>query len=143
MQIFKKDLVLQTSKDVNSLTSDFENYLKNSGWKTQSRVESDQAILQATKAGFLRDVIAADRALTFVFKENAGNVEVHVGVGKLGRPSFPTPTCTSTLPAFSLNTKVRALSAAITSLKKPALVACKIAWSLSTLLCVFHPEFLR
>ncbi|MFG1415749.1 MAG: hypothetical protein AAE986_06280 [Thermoplasmataceae archaeon] len=85
MQIFKKDLVLQTSKDVNSLTSDFENYLKNSGWKTQSRVESDQAILQATKAGFLRDVIAADRALTFVFKENAGNVEVHVGVGKLGQ----------------------------------------------------------
>lgn len=85
MQIFKKDLVLQTSKDVNSLTSDFENYLKNSGWKTQSRVESDQAILQATKAGFLRDVIAADRALTFVFKENAGNVEVKVGVGKLGQ----------------------------------------------------------
>ena len=85
MQIFKKDLVLQTSKDVNSLTSDFENYLKNSGWKTQSRVESDQAILQATKAGILRAVIAADRALTFVFKENAGNMEVHVGVGKLGQ----------------------------------------------------------
>ena len=84
MEIFKKNLVIQTSKDVNSLTSAFEQYLRDSGWKTQSRVESDQAVLQATKAGFLRDIIAADRALTFLLKENAGNMEVHVGVGRLG-----------------------------------------------------------
>lgn len=85
MEIFKKNLVLQTSKDVNSVTTAFEQYLKDSGWKTQSRVESGQAVLQATKAGFLRDIIAADRALTFMFKENAGNLDVHVGVGKLGQ----------------------------------------------------------
>ena len=85
MEIFKKNIVMQTSKDVNTVTTAFEQYLKDSGWKTQSRVEEGQAVLQANKAGFLRDIIAADRALTFMFKENAGNLEVHVGVGKLGQ----------------------------------------------------------
>ena len=85
MEIFKRNLVLQTSKDVNTVTTAFEQYLKDSGWKTQSRVEEGQAVLQANKLGFLRDIIAADRALTFMFKENAGNLEVHVGVGKLGQ----------------------------------------------------------
>lgn len=85
MEIFKKNIVLQTSKDVNTVTTAFEQYLKDSGWKTQSRVETGQSVLQANKAGFLRDIIAADRALTFMFKENAGNLEVHVGVGKLGQ----------------------------------------------------------
>jgi hypothetical protein len=85
MEIFKKNIVLQTSKDVNTVTTAFEQYLKDSGWKTQSRVEEGQAVLQANKAGILRDIIAADRALTFMFKENAGNLEVHVGVGKLGQ----------------------------------------------------------
>jgi len=85
MEIFKKNIVLQTSKDVNTVTTAFEQYLKDSGWKTQSRVEEGQAVLQANKLGFLRDIIAADRALTFMFKENAGNLEVHVGVGKLGQ----------------------------------------------------------
>ncbi len=85
MEIFKKNIVMQTSKDVNTVTTAFEQYLKDSGWKTQSRVEEGQAVLQANKAGILRDIIAADRALTFMFKENAGNLEVHVGVGKLGQ----------------------------------------------------------
>jgi hypothetical protein len=85
MEIFKKNIVMQTSKDVNTVTTAFEQYLKDSGWKTQSRVETGQAVLQANKAGFMRDIIAADRALTFMLKENAGNLEVHVGVGKLGQ----------------------------------------------------------
>ena len=85
MEIFKKNIVMQTSKDVNTVTTAFEQYLRDSGWKTQSRVEEGQAVLQANKAGFLRDIIAADRALTFMFKENSGNLEVHVGVGKLGQ----------------------------------------------------------
>ncbi len=85
MEIFKKNIVLQTSKDVNTVATAFEQYLRDSGWKTQSRIEEGQAVLQANKGGFLRDIIAADRALTFLFKENAGNLEVHVGVGKLGQ----------------------------------------------------------
>ncbi len=85
MEIFKKTFGLQTTKDVNTIVTGFEQSLRNSGWKTQSRIEDGQAVLQVTKSGFLRDIIAADRALTFLFKENAGSMEVHVGIGKLGQ----------------------------------------------------------
>lgn len=85
MEIFKKNIQLQTSKKLNDLVNQFQDSLKMKGWKVQSRVDGDQAVLQANKLGFLRDVISADRALTFVFKQpsGSGNVDVHVGVGKL------------------------------------------------------------
>jgi len=83
MEIFKKSNVLHTSKDLNQLVNDFANYLKNSGWKVQNKTENDQAILQAQKAGILRDIIAADRALTFTFKKDNDNIDVNVGVAKL------------------------------------------------------------
>ncbi len=83
MEIFKKDKVLQTTKDLNQVVNDFTAYLKNSGWKVQSNVQNGKAILQAQKAGILRDIIAADRALTFTFQKNDDNIEVHVGVAKL------------------------------------------------------------
>ena len=83
MEIFKKDRVLQTSKDLNQLVNDFSAYLKNANWKVQNNTQNGKAILQAQKAGILRDIIAADRALTFVFEKNDNNVNVHVGVAKL------------------------------------------------------------
>ena len=83
MEIFKKDRVLQTDKDLNQLVSDFSTYLKNDNWRVQNNTQNGKAILQAQKAGILRDIIAADRALTFVFEKNDNNVNVHVGVAKL------------------------------------------------------------
>ncbi len=83
MEIFKKDRVLQTSKDLNQLVNDFSAYLKNANWKVQNNTQNGKAILQAQKAGILRDIIAADRALTFVFEKNDDNINVHVGVAKL------------------------------------------------------------
>ncbi len=83
MEIFKKSNVLHTSKDLNQLVNDFANYLKNSGWKVQNNTQNDQAILQAQKAGILRDIIAADRALTFTFKKDNDNIDVNIGVAKL------------------------------------------------------------
>ncbi len=82
MEIFKKDRVLQTSKDLNQLVNDFSAYLKNANWKVQNNTQNGKAILQAQKAGILRDIIAADRALTFVFEKNDDNINVHVGVAK-------------------------------------------------------------
>ena len=79
MEIFKKDRVLQTSKDLNQLVNDFSAYLKNANWKVQNNTQNGKAILQAQKAGILRDIIAADRALTFVFEKNDDNINVHVG----------------------------------------------------------------
>jgi len=83
MEIFKKNKVLHTTKDLNQLVNDFSDYLKNSGWKVQNSTQNDKAILQAQKAGILRDIIAADRALTFMFKKDDDNIDVNVGVAKL------------------------------------------------------------
>jgi hypothetical protein len=85
MEIFKKTVQLQTSKKLQDIVDGFANSLQFKGWKVQSNVQNGQAVLQAVKAGFLRDIISADRALTFVFKQPDGssNLEVDVGVGKL------------------------------------------------------------
>lgn len=83
MEIFKKDIVLETQKQLSDIISSFEEQLKNNKWKVQSNVQNDQGILQAQKAGILRDIIAADRALTFTFKNEGGKLNVSVGVGKL------------------------------------------------------------
>ena len=83
MEIFKKDIVLETQKQLSDIISSFEEQLKNNKWKVQSNVQNDQGILQAQKAGILRDIIAADRALTFTFKNEEGKLNVSVGVGKL------------------------------------------------------------
>ncbi|MCW6171144.1 MAG: hypothetical protein LVQ96_08260 [Thermoplasmatales archaeon] len=83
MEIFKKDIELETSKQLSDIVSAFEEQLKNKQWKVQSNVQNDQGVLQAQKAGILRDIIAADRALTFTFKNEGGRLNVSVGVGKL------------------------------------------------------------
>ena len=83
MEIFKKDIVLETQKQLSDIVSSFEEQLKNNKWKVQSNVQNDQGILQAQKAGILRDVIAADRALTFTFKNEDGKLNVSVGMAKL------------------------------------------------------------
>lgn len=83
MEIFKKDLILHTSKPLSDVVSSFEQQLKNGQWKVQSNTQNDQAVLQAQKAGILRDIISADRALTFTFKNENDQLNVSVGVGKL------------------------------------------------------------
>ncbi len=85
MEIFKKTVQFQTSKKLQDIIDSFTNSLQFKGWRVQSNVQNGQAVMQALKAGFLRDVISADRALTFVFKQPDGseNLEVDVGVGKL------------------------------------------------------------
>ncbi|MFG1449410.1 MAG: hypothetical protein AAE983_02060 [Thermoplasmataceae archaeon] len=85
MEIFKKTVQFQTSKKLQDIVNSFTSSLQFKGWRVQSNVQNGQAVMQVLKAGFLRDVISADRALTFVFKQQDGseNLEVDVGVGKL------------------------------------------------------------
>ncbi len=82
MGIFKKEIEITTSKDLQTVTSSFENFLKENGWKTQSKVEGNKAIVQAQKAGILRDIVAAERALTFTLEDDNGKLKVNVGVSK-------------------------------------------------------------
>jgi hypothetical protein len=82
MPLFKKELTLENVKDMQALVNKFSEYLEDEGYKVQTKVEGDRAILQAQKGGILRDIIAAERALTFTFEKNGENVKVTVGVGK-------------------------------------------------------------
>ena len=40
-------------------------------------------VIQATKAGILRDIITADRAFTILLTGDPNNFVVHIGIGKL------------------------------------------------------------
>lgn len=84
MGILKKDMTISTSKPLNEIATTFGTYLQNNGWKVQNNIQSDSAILQAQKGGILRDIIASDRALTFVLKDTQnGEINVHVGVANV------------------------------------------------------------
>jgi len=82
MPLFKKEITLENVKDMQALVNKFSEYLEDEGYKVQTKVEGDRAILQAQKGGILRDIVAAERALTFTFEKNGENVKVTVGVGK-------------------------------------------------------------
>ncbi|GGM79292.1 hypothetical protein GCM10007108_16890 [Thermogymnomonas acidicola] len=84
MGFFRKEITLTTSKSLKELATEFENFLVGQGWKTQSNISDTGAIIQARKGGILRDIVAADRALTFTFQSAGdGMVKVNVGIGKL------------------------------------------------------------
>ena len=82
MGVFKKERVYTTNKDVNQIISQFVSYLEQDGWKTQYKQEGGKAIVQAQKGGILRDLIAADRALTFTFEKEGDKLKVTAGIGK-------------------------------------------------------------
>ncbi|MGC8568892.1 MAG: hypothetical protein ACP5LW_02680 [Nitrososphaeria archaeon] len=82
MPLFKKEIVLKNVRDVQKLVDDFVSYLQSDNYKVQQRFEGDRAIVQAQKGGILRDIVAAERALTFVFEKQGNDVKVTVGVGK-------------------------------------------------------------
>ncbi len=83
MEIFKKERVYPTQKPLEDIVKTFSNLLTNEGWKVQSNTENGQAILQVQKLGFFRDIISANRALTFVFSSETDQLKVQVGVGKI------------------------------------------------------------
>jgi hypothetical protein len=83
MGLFKKEKTINTSVPLEQIVNSFMTYLQGQGWKVQQLSGNGKAVIQAQKAGILRDIFAADRALTFTL-EQAGNnqVLVRVGVGK-------------------------------------------------------------
>ncbi|MGC8599894.1 MAG: hypothetical protein ACP5LX_02390 [Nitrososphaeria archaeon] len=82
MPLFKKEITLENVRDMQALINKFSEYLEDEGYKVQTKVEGDRAILQAQKGGILRDIVAAERALTFTFEKSGGDLKVTVGVGK-------------------------------------------------------------
>lgn len=82
MGFFKKEKNINTSKPLSGIVNSFTEYLKSDGWKVQQKTEGNKAVIQAQKGGILRDIIAADRAITFTMEQNGNNLKVTAGVGK-------------------------------------------------------------
>ncbi|MFY9783058.1 MAG: hypothetical protein WAK12_05955 [Acidimicrobiales bacterium] len=69
--------------DISALQSHIEEYLKNDGFTVQTSAASDQGtVIQAKKGGFLREVVAADRALTVTITGSSADFKVRFGIGK-------------------------------------------------------------
>jgi hypothetical protein len=64
------------------LAQQIEQQLKTDGYKTQSTKGPLGNIIQAQKAGILRDIVAADRAFTILVSGQPNDFVVHIGIGK-------------------------------------------------------------
>lgn len=72
------------NKDLNQLAQQMITMLEGDGYKTQMTSSSPVGIIiQATKAGILRDIITADRAFTIMISGDPNDFAIHIGIGKL------------------------------------------------------------
>jgi len=70
-------------KDLNQLAQQIITMLNQDGYKTQITSNSPVGIIiQATKAGILRDIITADRAFTIMITGEPNDFAIHIGIGK-------------------------------------------------------------
>jgi hypothetical protein len=69
-------------KDPTQVAQQIEKQLQADGYKTQSKQAPLGYIIQAQKAGIMRDLIAADRCFTLVVSGEPNDFTVHIGIGK-------------------------------------------------------------
>ena len=70
------------NKDLGQLSQQIVQQLQAEGYKTQSTNAPLGTIIQAQKAGILRDIIAADRAFTIMIAGQPSDFTIHIGIGK-------------------------------------------------------------
>lgn len=81
--VFEKILRFQgKSKDLGQLSQLIVQQLQTEGYKVQTRTAPLGNIIQAQKAGILRDIIAADRAFTILITGQPDDFTIHIGIGK-------------------------------------------------------------
>jgi len=68
--------------NLEELASRIANQLSFEGYKTQQKTVPMGIVVQAQKAGFLRDIITADRAFTIMIAGQPTDFTVHLGIGK-------------------------------------------------------------
>ncbi len=71
------------NKDLGQLGQQIAQKLQSQGYKVQSTTSPTGTVIQATKAGILRDIITADRAFTILISGQPNDFTVRVGIGKL------------------------------------------------------------
>ena len=64
------------------MAQQIEQQLQSEGYRTQSKSAPLGNIVQAQKAGILRDIITADRAFTIVASGQPNDFTVHISIGK-------------------------------------------------------------
>jgi len=70
------------NKDLNQLSQQIVQQLTSEGYKTQATTAPLGQVIQAKKAGILRDIITADRAFSILITGQPNDFTVHIGVGK-------------------------------------------------------------
>ncbi|MDG7000825.1 MAG: hypothetical protein JRN15_17160 [Nitrososphaerota archaeon] len=81
--VFEKILRFQgKSKDLAQLSQQIQTQLQIDGYKVQARAAPLGNIIQAQKAGILRDIFVADRAFTILITGQPDDFSVHIGIGK-------------------------------------------------------------
>lgn len=68
--------------NLDALSSQIQQQLQADGYKTQTKSAPMGTIIQAQKAGILRDIITADRAFTIMVSGQPNDFTIHVGIGK-------------------------------------------------------------
>ena len=70
------------NRDLDQLASQIQAQLKADGYKTQYANPPLGRVIQAQKAGVLRDIITADRAFTIMIAGDPNDFTIHIGIGK-------------------------------------------------------------
>ncbi|MDG6914610.1 MAG: hypothetical protein JRN23_02415 [Nitrososphaerota archaeon] len=70
------------NRDLDQLASQIQSQLSSEGYKTQSASPPLGRVIQAQKAGVLRDIVTADRAFTIMITGEPNDFSVHIGIGK-------------------------------------------------------------
>ena|SRR5579862_4829240 len=70
------------NRDLNQLAQQISQQLQSEGYKTQYATKPVGTVVQAQKAGILRDIIAADRAFTILITGDPNDFTIHIGIGK-------------------------------------------------------------
>jgi hypothetical protein len=70
------------NKDLKQLAGQIVEQLQSEGYKVQSTSPPLGVIIQAQKAGILRDIITADRAFTIMIAGQPNDFTIRVGIGK-------------------------------------------------------------
>jgi hypothetical protein len=70
------------NKDLDQLSQQIIKKLSSEGYKTQSTTNPMGIIIQAKKAGVLRDIITAERAFTILISGQPNDFTIHIGIGK-------------------------------------------------------------
>jgi hypothetical protein len=70
------------NKDLNQLSQQIVQQLNSEGYKTQFTAAPLGIVIQAKKAGILRDVITAERAFSILITGQPNDFSIHIGIGK-------------------------------------------------------------